>query len=82
MCRDSVEDETHFLTECQLYGNRHKYWDTIYNQVPQISTHSNTDRFIYIMTQEDPELSKIILKMVYEWMTFRGFLHENFFHQS
>ena len=78
MCHDSVEDETHFLTDCRLYGTRDKYWDTIYNRVPQISTHSNTDRFIYIMTQDHTELTKIILKMVYEWMTFRKFLHENF----
>ena len=82
MCQDAVEDEIHFLTECRLYGNRDKYWNTVYDQVPQISTHSNTDRFIYIMTQDNPELSKIILKMNYEWMTFRGFLHENFFQQD
>jgi hypothetical protein len=82
MCPDSVEDEIHFLTDCRLYGNRDKYWDTIYNRVPQISTHSNTDQFIYIMTQDDTELTKIVLKMVYEWMTFRKFLHENFFHQN
>ena len=82
MCRDLVEDETHFLTDCRLYGTRDNYWDTIYNRVPQISTHSNTDQFIYIMTQDDTELTKIILKMVYEWMTFRKFLHENFFHQN
>jgi hypothetical protein len=66
MCEDAVEDETHFLTDCRLYGNRDKYWDVIYNIVPQISLHSNTDRFSYIMTQEDSELTKIILKMVYE----------------
>ena len=79
MCRETVEDEIHFLTDCHLYGNRQQHWDTIYNKVPQILQHSNTDRFIYIMTQEDPELTEIILKMVYQWMTLRKFLYDNFY---
>ena len=79
MCTNSTEDEIHFLTDCRLFGTRSKYWETIYNKVPQILTHSNTDQFVYMMTQEDPELTKLVLKMVYEWMTLRGFLHEYFF---
>ena len=79
MCHDSVEDETHFMTECRLYGTRDKYWETIYNSVPLISTLSNADRYFYLMSQEDVELTKVVLKMVYEWMAFRVFMHENFF---
>ena len=79
MCGDLVEDETHFMTQCRLYGTRDKYWETINNLVPPIATLSNADKYFYLMTQEDPELTKVILKMVHEWMTFRGFLHENFY---
>ena len=82
MCDELIEDEVHFLTECQLYGRRQHYWETIYDRVPQISNHCNTDKFIYIMTQDDPEITKIAIKTVYEWMTFRKFLHEYFFHQK
>ena len=82
MCPDHVEDEIHFLTDCHLYGTMHKYWETIYTMIPQIVTHSNTDKFIYIMTQEDTELTKILLKMVYEWMTFRKFLQEYFYQME
>ena len=82
MCNEFVEDEVHFLTKCCLYGTRDKYWTDIFDCVPQITTHSNTDQFIYIMTQEDHELTKITLKMVYEWMCFRKFLHEYFFQQK
>ena len=82
MCRNEVESEIHFLTNCKLYGTQDRYWDTIHNMVPQIATHSNTDRFIYIMTQEDPEITKILMRMNYEWMSFRKFLHENFYHQN
>ena len=82
MCSEEVEDETHFLTNCRLYGTQTRYWDTICNKVPQIVNHSNTDRLIFIMTQEDPELTNIILKMNHEWMLFRNFLHENFYNQK
>ena len=82
MCSESIEDEVHFLTDCRLYGHRQQYWETIYNRVPQISNHSNTDRFIYIMTQDDLEMTKVVIKMVYQHMTFRKFLHEYFFHQK
>ena len=81
MCHNEVEDETHFLTHCRLYGSQNSHWDTIYNKVPQIRTHSNTDRFVYVMTQEDPEITSTVLKMNHEWMSFRKFLHENFFNQ-
>ena len=79
MCGDLVEDETHFMTQCRLYGTRDKYWETINNLVPPIATLSNADKYFYLMTQEDPELTKVVLKMVHEWMAFRGFLHENFY---
>ena len=82
MCSEEVEDETHFLTNCRLYGTQTRYWDTICNIVPQIVNLSNTDRLIFIMTQEDPELTNIILKMNHEWMLFRNFLHENFYNQK
>ena len=82
MCVEEVEDETHFMTHCRLYGTQNRYWDAIYNKVPQIRTHSNTDRLVYIMTQEDSELTNTILKMNHEWMTFRKFLEDNFFNQK
>ena len=82
MCTGNVEDEIHFLTQCKLYGTHENYWTTIYEKVPQISNLSNTDRFIFIMTQEDPELTNLVLKMNHEWMLFRLFMHENFYDQK
>ena len=79
MCREQVEDEIHFLTDCQLYGSHDKYWNTVHEKVPQTRTLSNTDQFIYIMTQEDPELTQMTLKMTHEWMKLRIFLREHFY---
>ena len=79
MCREQVEDEIHFLTNCQLYGTHDNYWNTVHEKVPQTRTLSNTDRFLYIMTQEDPELTEMTLKKTHEWMKLRIFLRENFY---
>ena len=81
MCPELVEDEIHFLTNCRLYGKHDTYWNTIYDKVPQLRTLSNTDQFIYIMTQEDTELTRLTLKTVREWMNLRTFLRENFYQQ-
>ena len=82
MCTEEVEDEIHFLTQCKLYGSRNGYWATIYTKVPQLRTLSNTDLFIYIMTQEDPELTELVMKMNHEWMSLRKFMHEYFYNQK
>ena len=82
MCTDKVEDEIHFLTQCKLYGTHDHYWATIYEKVPQLPNMSKNDQFIFIMTQEDPELTNLIMKMNSEWMLLRNFLHENFFNQK
>ena len=79
MCHGEVEDETHFMTDCKLYGSQNSYWNNIYRTVPQISTHNNKNKFIYIMTQEDPELTKITLKEIHEWMRLRKFMQEYFY---
>ena len=79
MCTGNVEDEIHFLTQCKLYGTHENYWTTIYEKVPQISNLSNTDRFIFIMTQEDPEIMKLLLKRTREWFGLRTFLCNYFY---
>ena len=82
MCTQEIEDETHFFTNCKLYGTRDAYWTTIYEKVPQISILDNVNKFIYLMTQEDPEVTNLILKMNYEWMSLRKFLNETFYNQK
>ena len=62
-------------------GKHDTYWNTIYDKVPQLRTLSTTDQFIYIMTQEDTELTRLTLKTVREWMNLRTFLRENFYQQ-
>ena len=34
------------------------------------------------MTQEDPELTELVMKMNHEWMSLRKFFHEYFYNQK
>ena len=58
MCQNQVEDEIHFLTTCQLYGNQTAYWNHMVEKCPQIQNMDHNQKFIYIMTQEDGVLQK------------------------
>ena len=82
MCRDKVEDEAHFLTECRLYGSYARHWGGIIDQAPQIAELDNIKKFEYIMIQEDGEVLLKVLKMVHDLTIFRKFMYETFFHQK
>ena len=79
MCSTEVENEVHFLTNCQLYGSQNKFWNQVTTKFPQTSNLCNEDKFIFIMTQEDPEITELLLKTNYEWQQFRIFMCEYFF---
>ena len=82
MSTDKIEDEVHFMTDCRLYGLQDRFWRDMYDKVPAISSHSRTDRFIYIMTQEDPTPMNIVMKSTHKWMSFWNSMRENFYHQT
>ena len=46
MCKDKVEDEIHFLTECNIYGSRNKFLEQVHLKFPQTTGLSNKDKFI------------------------------------
>ena len=79
LCHSKVEDEIHFLTNCNLYGSLTKYWNQIKEKTPQIATLNDEEKFIFLMSQEDPELMKITLKMTYEWQRFRSLMCDYFY---
>ena len=80
MCTNKTEDEIHFFTECTMYGSKNKFWNQVHQRFPQ-TLHLNTrERFIFIMTQEDPEITKTLLDTSREWYGLRTFLC-NYFYQ-
>ena len=81
MCHDKVEDETHFLTECRLYGSLYRLWEEIQEQVPHLNTLNSSQKFEFVMIQEDPEVTVKVLQMVYKLTIFRKFIYETFYQQ-
>ena len=79
MCSTKMEDEIHFLTECKIYGSKDLFWNQVYEKFPQTSHLTNKDKFIFIMTQEDPEIMKLLLKTTREWFGLRTFLCNYFY---
>ena len=80
MCATKIEDEIHFLTECKIYGSKDKFWNQVHQKYPQTSQLSSKDKFIFMMTQEDSETMKTLLKTIREWYGLRTFLY-NYFYQ-
>ena len=82
MCNNKVEDELHFLTECRLYGSKNQYWEMIHTRFPQTTNLDHKGKFIFVMTQEDPEIIKLTMKVTREWQNLRTFLCKYFYQQN
>ena len=79
MCENEIEDEEHFTTTCRIYGTLNGFWNKIRDKYPQTSQLSNKEKFIFLMTQEDHEITSELLKKNYEWQKLRNFLSEYFY---
>ena len=79
VCNNKVENETHFLTECKLYGSHQKFWQEVRDRYPQTANLTNQEKFTFIMTQEDPETTELLIKTNYRWQAFRTFMYDTFY---
>ena len=70
-CPTSVEDESHFLTQCSSYTNRDELYSIIENQVPQFATLNAQAKFIFMMSQENKLLNYKLVYTIHEWLTER-----------
>jgi hypothetical protein len=62
ICKDGVEDETHFLVKCKNFENiRKPYLETIYTLFPNLKTCNNENIFIWIMGCENPEALRTLI---------------------
>ena len=70
-CPTKVEDEIHFLTECIYYKNREEFFATVTNTIPNFHSLNSQEKFIFLMTQENKELTLLLTELVYEWFATR-----------
>ena len=70
-CPGVVETEEHFIIECPAYEGRADLLDKIVQKAPQFNNLNNHDKFIFMMTQEDDNLTKDIALKNHIWLMKR-----------
>ena len=71
-CPESVENEEHFLVTCTKYSEQRKDFFACVNERSKWFTSlSNNDRFIFIMSNEDPCIIEALAKFIYSSMEIR-----------
>ena len=69
---NNIEDEPHFVTICPAYNQpRDILMATITQNCPQITHLDNTNKFIWIMTNENKHICKALGKYIEEAFTIR-----------
>jgi hypothetical protein len=78
ICKDGVEDETHFLVKCKNFENiRKPYLETIYTVCPNLKTYNNENIFIWIMGCENPEALRTLSNLIIELTSERDLYLKN-----
>ena len=77
-CDTTIENEQHFITECKLYS-RTTFFNDITNLYPEFTRLNNNQKFIYLMSQENPEITTNLAKKLQEWFSLRDFILTYFF---
>ena len=78
-CSNQVEDEIHMLINCQLYGNRDQWLHEIGVKFPHFNTLDSHQKFIFLMTQEDEQITLQIAEKITHWFELRELLNTNFY---
>ena len=71
-CKLNVEDECHFLIECPTYNNER---NVLYTNIRESSHHfdnmTNTEKFIFVMSNEDDVILQKLAKFIFISMKLR-----------
>ena len=64
-CKDTVETETHFITECFEYRDeRAFFFNSVQSVVPNFSYMNSQERFCFLLTQEDSNILLLTANVV------------------
>ena len=69
-CEDTVESECHFLLVCKLY-NRNHLINAGLNVAPDLLNWPINNRFIFLMSHGDRELTNMIAFAIKHWMEYK-----------
>ena len=74
-CIDPIENEYHFLTSCTMYNNRDAMFQNIARLYPLFAELDNENKFIFLCSQENKDINKILAANTYEWLKIRETLN-------
>ena len=65
LCNNGVENEIHFLLKCSVLEKMRKnILSVIYNLYPNAENLSGTDKFIWLMATEDPDMLHLLQQLL------------------
>ena len=64
LCNNGVENEIHFLFKCSDLEKMRKILSMSYNLYPNTENLSDTDKFIWLMTTEDPDMPHLLQQLL------------------
>lgn len=78
LCKTDVGDEMHFLLECsKLDTVRDFYLEKIFHNVSSLKNEGTKAKFIWILSNEDPSIQKLLSKMIDSLFDLRSNLLKN-----
>ena len=78
LCQKGKEDEIHFLMECsKLNSVRDIYMEKICSNVSSLKKCGLREKFIWILSNEDPNIVKLLVKMIESLFDLRSTLLNN-----
>ena len=77
-CTSEIEDEQHMLIDCKLYGKRSQWFLDIGVKYPNFSALNNHQKFVFLMSQEDEDLTHEIATKLTEWLELRDIIFSYF----
>ena len=80
LCHKEVENEIHFLTNCEVYQDRPFIFNQVSQLVPNFElryNYNNKDKFIFLMSQENELIWLLLAKQIFNWLKKRKYLISN-----
>ena len=70
-----VEDENHFVTKCSInQAERRHFYSKISCKAPHLSTLSDDEKFVYLLTNNDPQILTWFGKFVHHSFIVRNYI--------
>ena len=70
ICITDIENEAHFMTKCSAY-NRFHLFEAICTQTPNFRLLNNEEQFVFLMSQEDKNISYTLAHCTFHWFKDR-----------